>query len=67
MSRHARLSWHTRARLVIAGAGLAAAAPAFAQRADDLAALRRGLAMPARAGAAASALATRGEVDFPIQ
>ena len=37
MSRPARPSWHTRARVVLAGACLAAsAAPALAQRASDL-------------------------------
>lgn len=61
MSRHARPSWHTRARLVLAGACLAAAAaPAFAQRAADLAGPRAALAA---APAGARTWTARGEIE----
>lgn len=62
MFRPAPPSWHTRARVILAGACLAAAAPAFAQRAGDLAGPRESAI--AAAPAADHASGTRGDVEL---
>jgi hypothetical protein len=59
MFRLPRPTWRTRARLVVAGVCLAAA-PAFAQRAGDMAGSRGPLMAPARADTASA----RGEVEL---